>query len=65
MLPIFGFHLNVGVGHVLEHLPAMPKMVTQVQKESGESRERKNTPPLYLSRIYSLLHAVFLGKFWQ
>lgn len=30
MLPIFGFPLNAGVGHVLELLPTMPRTVSQM-----------------------------------
>lgn len=47
MLPIFGFPLNVGVGHVLEHLPTMPRMVTQVQKKV-EKVNRGKTLPLHI-----------------
>lgn len=57
-LPIFGFPLNVGIGHVLENLPTM---VTQVQNKVVNVNRGQTLP--YLSHIYSFQQSVFLGKF--
>lgn len=62
MLPISGFPLNAGVGHVLERLPTMPRMVTQVQKKV-EKVNRGKTFPLHISAIYILFYMqFFLGN---
>lgn len=45
MLPIFGFPFNAGVGHVLEHLPTMPRIVAQRQKKV-QKVEGKHSPDI-------------------
>lgn len=62
VLPIFGFPLKAGEGHVLEHLPAMPGMITQVQKKVEKVNRGKTFSSILKSYIFFSTCSFFLGS---